>query len=151
MREVLLILLLFALALGGCAVTVTVLQPTINGAAHAWVQAETATDPIDDLVRFRRAERDGRAASLLLPVFVVLSAVLLLLALAAPLPRNLKELRLLRKAAKPHRQPLGRGQPWLEQPPPALPGLRPTDSHAPDPPAYPLLPPPQPASWLEDE
>jgi hypothetical protein len=33
---------------------------------------------------------------------------------ARPLPRILKELRLLRKAAKPHRQPLGRGQPWLE-------------------------------------
>ncbi|MFO7681142.1 MAG: hypothetical protein R6X34_13930 [Chloroflexota bacterium] len=63
MREVLLILLLFALTLGRCAVTVTVLQPTIDGVAHAWVRAETATDPIDDLACFRQAERDGRADS----------------------------------------------------------------------------------------
>ncbi|MCZ7672379.1 MAG: hypothetical protein M5U34_37270 [Chloroflexi bacterium] len=86
MRQIILILLLITLALGGCAVTVRSLQPAIEQTAHAWVQAETRTDPVDDLVRFRQSERSGRAGSILLPVFALLSLALLLLLLAAPCP-----------------------------------------------------------------
>jgi hypothetical protein len=161
MRHILLILLLIVLGLGGCAVTVRSLQPTINTAALSWVEAETRTDPVDDLVRFRKAERDGRASSLLLPVFVLLSLALLLLALATPLPRILKETRLLVKARKkaghPGRRPGAVPQPWLEQaaeyhhseqpapPGHSLPGIRPPETQPP------MLSPPPATSWLEDE
>lgn len=154
MRQIILILLLITLALGGCAVTVWRLQPAIEQTAHAWVQAETRTDPVDDLVRFRQSERSGRAGSILLPVFALLSLALLLLLLAAPLPRILKELRLLRKASHKTRRygppsPSRLGQPWLEQPdrgqfPPPLPGHLPPENQ-------PLLPPPHSSGWLESE
>ena len=150
MREVLLILLLFALALGGCAVTVRILQPTIDTTASAWVQAEAGTDPVDDLVRFRNAERDGRAANILLPVFIVLSVSLLLLAFATPLPHLFKELRLLRKTGQPHHRPAKNSQPWLEQPLPTLPDQPPAGPYLPESASVPLLSPPQATSWLED-
>ena len=158
MRDVLLVLLFFALALGGCAVTVSILQPTINTTASSWVQAEIRTDPVDDLVRFRKAERDGRAANILLPVFALLSAILLLLALATPLPHILKEMRLLRKKSQPHRRPAKHSQPWLEQPP-SLPfdqlgqlGQQPATATPtlPEPAPPPLLSPPQSTTWLEE-
>lgn len=155
MRQVLLILLLIVLALGGCAATVWVLQPTVDNVAHAWVQAETRTDPVDDLVRFRKAERDGRAGTVLLPVFIILSLALLLLLLTTPLPRILKELRLLRKAGhQPRRQAAPPsawleqsqlGQPRLGQPPSVLPIQGTAENQVP------LLPPPQPNGWLENE
>ena len=155
MREVLLILLFFALALGGCAVTVSILQPTINTTASSWVQAEIRTDPVDDLVRFRKAERDGRAANILLPVFAMLSMILLLLAFATPLPHILKELRLLRKKGQPRRRPAKHSQSWLEQPPslpPGQQGQQPAVPTLPEPAPPPLLSPPQSQSptWLED-
>ena len=98
MRDVLLVLLFFALALGGCAVTVSILQPTINTTASSWVQAEIRTDPVDDLVRFRKAERDGRAANILLPVFALLTAILLLLA-------KLSTATMLKTTTRPWKQP----------------------------------------------
>jgi hypothetical protein len=155
MHRIILILLLLTIALGGCAATIWVLQPTINNSVHAWVQAETRTDPVDDLVRFRRAERDGRAGTILLPVFIILSLALLLLLLTTPLPRILKELRLLRKAGRQPRRQAAPPPGWLEQsqltqgrvphPPPALPTQGTAENQ------IPLLPPPQPGGWLENE
>jgi hypothetical protein len=158
MRQILLILLLIVMGLGGCAVTIHSLQPTIHTAALSWVTAETRTDPVDDLVRFRQAEGEGRASRILLPVFVLLTLALLLLALSAPLPRILKETRLLVKARKKAgRRPGAAPQPWLEQgtgyphaEQPPLPGY----SRPGTPPAEtqpPLLSPPVSTSWLEDE
>jgi hypothetical protein len=146
MRQIILILLLIVLGLGGCALTVRSLQPTINTTALAWVEAETRTDPVDDLVRFRKAERDGRAGTILLPVFIILSLALLLLLLTTPLPRILKELRLLRKAGRQPRRQAASPSVWLEQSqveqgrvshlPPALPTQGTADDQVP------LLPPP---------
>ena len=153
MRDVLLVLLFFALALGGCAVTVSILQPTINTTASSWVQAEIRTDPVDDLVRFRKAERDGRAANILLPVFVLLSVILLLLAFATPLPHILKELRLLRKKGQSPRRSAKNNQSWLEQSTPTLlgqQGQQTTVPTLPEPAPPPLLSPPQSTTWLED-
>lgn len=158
MYRIILVLLLIVLALGGCAATVWVLQPTINNSVHAWVQAETRTDPVDDLVRFRQAERDGRAGAVLLPVFIILSLALLLLLLTTPLPRILKELRLLRKAWRKPRRPATPPSGWLEQSRLGQPQVE----HLPQPPPplhtpasaenqVPLLPPPHPSEWLENE
>ena len=153
MHRIILILLLLTIALGGCAATVWVLQPTINTTAHAWVQAETRTDPVDDLVRFRKAERNGRAGTVLLPVFVILSLALLLLLLTTPLPRILKELRLLRKAGRQPRRHAAPPPGWLEQSQLAQGRLAqppiPTAGTAEN--QIPLLPPPQPGGWLENE
>jgi hypothetical protein len=141
MRDILLLLLLFALVLGGCAVTVRTLQPTIDSATHTLLTQPQPTDPIDDLIRFRVAEQEGRGSTLLLPVFALFAFALLILALATPLPRILKEWRLLRKPVR-----RGERESW-----------RPGDEEraAPVPPVYPspLLPPPPPPhqqSWLED-
>lgn len=155
MRQIILILLLIVLALGGCAATVWVLQPTVDNVAHAWMQAEIRTDPVDDLVRFRKAERDGRAGAILLPVFIILSLALLLLLLTTPLPRILKELRLLRKAGRQSRRQAAPPAAWLEQSPLAQPrlGQPPTPMSPPGTAEnqVPLLPPPQPTGWLENE
>ena len=155
MRQIILILLLIVLGLGGCALTVRSLQPTINTTALAWVEAETRTDPVDDLVRFRKAERDGRAGTILLPVFIILSLALLLLLLTTPLPRILKELRLLRKAGHQPRRQTAPPSAWLEQaqmeqlrlaqPPMTMPPPGTAENQ------MPLLPPPQPSGWLENE
>ncbi len=164
MHRILLILLLITLALGGCTATVWVLQPTVGSVVHAWVQAETRTDPVDDLVRFRKAERGGRAGTVLLPVFIILSLALLLLLLTTPLPRILKELRLLRRAGRKSRRQAAHPHAWLEQPlqeqhqlmppgaetqgrrqqPTSLTGHMPPENQS-------LLPPPQPNGWLENE
>lgn len=154
MRQIILILILIILGLGGCAVTVRSLQPTINTTALAWVEARTRTDPVDDLVRFRQAERAGRASSILLPVFALLSLALLLLLLTTPLPRILKELRLLRKAGHKPRRQNARPQPWLEQsapPPPnqTLPAQGLSNQALPE--QQPLFPPPSTSGWLENE
>lgn len=155
MRQILLILLLIVLGLGGCALTVRSLQPTINTTALAWVEAETRTDPVDDLVRFRKAERDGRAGTILLPVFIILSLALLLLLLTTPLPRILKELRLLRKAGRQPRRQASPPSAWLEQSQLGQPRLGqplsdlPIQGTAEN--QMPLLPPPQPTGWLENE
>lgn len=149
MRQILLILLLIFLGLGGCAVTVRSLQPTLHTTALAWVEAKTRTDPVDDLVRFRQSERSGRAGSILLPVFALLSLALLLLLLTTPLPRILKELRLLRKAGHKPRRASARPQPWLEQTAPSLPNQVSPNQTLPE--QQSLLPPPHTSEWLENE
>jgi hypothetical protein len=147
MRDILLLLLLFALVLGGCAVTVRTLQPTIDSATHTLLTQPQPTDPIDDLIRFRAAEQEGRGSTLLLPVFALFAFALLILALATPLPRILKEWRLLRRQGERETRRQGDQAAW-----------RPGDEEraVPVPPVYPspLLPPPPPPphqqSWLED-
>lgn len=84
MRSFLLCLLLLTLFLGSCAILSRSLQPVIEASAQASVEAETRTDPIDDLVRFREAERRGRRTSLLLPFFLLSTIALLSLALLTP-------------------------------------------------------------------
>jgi hypothetical protein len=142
MRDILLLLLLFALVLGGCAVTVRTLQPTIDSATHTLLTQPQPTDPIDDLIRFRAAEQEGRSSTLLLPVFALFAFALLILALATPLPRILKEWRLLRKPVRRQGERemwrLGDGETAAPVPP------------LPRSPVLDQLPPPHQQSWLED-
>lgn len=84
MRSFILCLLLLTLFLGSCAILSRSLQPAIEASAQTWMEAETRTNPIDDLVRFREAERRGRRTSLLLPFFLLSTIALLSLALLTP-------------------------------------------------------------------
>lgn len=147
MRQFLIALFLLALLLGSCAVITRTLQPTIDASAQTWVAAETRTDPIDDLVRFRAAERRGRSASLLLPFLLLSTIALLALTLLTPLLHLLKELRLLRRrhSARPRPNP-SLPQGWLEPS-----AERPYPGYPASPPEPATLPPPRSSEWLENE
>ncbi|HRQ42269.1 MAG TPA: hypothetical protein PLD25_30495 [Chloroflexota bacterium] len=147
MRPFVLFLFLLALGLGSCAILTRSLQPTIDMAAQTWVAAETRTDPIDDLVRFREAERRGRSASLLLPFLLLSTLALLVLLLLTPLPHLLKELRLLRRRQS-HARSATPSQNWIDRPPERP---YPTMPSTPMTPAPPALPPPQASEWLESD
>ncbi|MCL4266091.1 MAG: hypothetical protein KJ069_22975 [Anaerolineae bacterium] len=155
MRQFLIVLFLLALFLGSCAVITRTLQPTIDASAQTWVAAETRTDPIDDLIRFREAERRGRSASLLLPFLLLSTIALLAVVLLTPLPHLLKALRRRPRKRRhthpapglppPPSPPLTSG--WIESPSgrpsvPTLPSLLPEQ---------PPLPPSRSTGWLENE
>lgn len=147
MRPFLILFFLLALFLGSCAVITRTLQPTLDTTAQTWMAAETRTDPIDDLVRFREAERRGRSASLLLPLLLLSTLALLALSLLTPLPLLLKEVRQLRRKRKSHSRSAASPQSWIEQPP-----ERPYASipSAPVSPAPSALPPPHHSEWVSE-
>lgn len=146
MREITALLLIILLFLGGCAVIARSFQPTVESAAQALITAETRTDPIDDLVRFRETERAGRRSTLLLPIFVLLTIGLFLLVLATPLPHILKELRLLRKKRRRGRRRNPPTSAWIEPADRPFPDRRPPGGRS-----QPQLPPPRRSAWLEED
>jgi hypothetical protein len=138
MDKVLLLLALLAVIVGGCSVTMGHLSPTIDKATMMMVEEQTKADPMEDIVRFRESERNGRSSSILLPFLGLVTIAAFVLLLATPLPRILKETRLLKKelkrkgggnAGKPLVVPQ---QPWIEEPA-----------------TVPQLPAPKETGWLE--